>query len=72
MDIEKLFEQHAKEDRDFQSELRDKLDGLNERFTKMEATMTRWQGFVGGMMFVVSLFWIVIGFFKEKIVEWLT
>jgi tetrahydromethanopterin S-methyltransferase subunit G len=65
--VEKLLEQHAVQDKDsFDAiaarldSLETKLDGLQARLDKLNMTLTRYQGFFGGIVFVLSALWAVI------------
>lgn len=62
--LEDLFAEHAKQDKEAQQQ-------ISERLTAIESTLKRYQGFVGGALFVVSAFWVFVATFGKELISWI-
>lgn len=63
MSLEEMLKKHAEQDEKAQKEITDRL-------TAIEGTLKRYQGFVGGVVFIVSIFWLLLTQAKD-LIAWL-
>lgn len=60
---EKLDVLHAKHDM-----LQAKHDAVSQKLDDLHASLTKYKGFIGGVVFVITALWYVLSTFKEWVI----